>query len=340
VYDLTAPPDPGRRSLGAEVQAAIAGLERLPAVLDWTGRDVASLLPGLLVFRPPLGDALPYPDGTIDAVVVGGGHDVAEALRVASGPVFEVVEVPTGGVEVVAVHGGALAAADRPAEVVLWTPDVGDRAWQEAVAEEAAATGVRAHLAPLAADGLPDPGDAAVLVLVEPFVLPLPGAVESAVAAAVAEPSAAVAAKVLRADGRLESAGGTVFADRSVALVANGSVDVRGPWHDYVRPVCWSAGLLAVDAGTWRALTPPPGVDGRAFLRELGAELWGRGFGVRYHPSVAAVRVAGEAGEPSVPLESSAWQRVLDLRPRRPAQLDDGTWRHQLATDDVEACRR
>ena len=58
-----------------------------------------------------------------------------------------------------------------------------------------------------------------------------------------------------------------------------------------------------------------------------------------YEPAVAAVRVAGDGGEPSLPLQGSAWQRVLDLRPRRPDQLGDGEWRYLLAHDDVEACR-
>jgi hypothetical protein len=51
------------------------------------------------------------------------------------------------------------------------------------------------------------------------------------------------------------------------------------------------------------------------------------------------VRVDGDGGEPSIPLETSAWQRVLDLRPARPRQLSDGAWRYLLAHDDVEACR-
>jgi hypothetical protein len=60
---------------------------------------------------------------------------------------------------------------------------------------------------------------------------------------------------------------------------------------------------------------------------------------VMYQPTVAAVRVAGDGGEPSVPLSESAWQRVLDLRPARPRELGDGAWRFVLAHDDVEACR-
>ena len=154
-----------------------------------------------------------------------------------------------------------------------------------------------------------------------------------------AEDHSAVAGKVLRSDGRLESAGGTVFFDRSVALIAGSSLQVRAPWHDYVRPVCWAPGLLAVRAAVWAGVPGPPELEGRAYLREWCAALWAQGGAVVYHPDLTAVRVDGDGGEPSIPLEASKWQRVLDLRPPRPADLSDGAWRYLLARDDVEACR-
>jgi hypothetical protein len=144
---------------------------------------------------------------------------------------------------------------------------------------------------------------------------------------------------VLRADGVLETAGGTVYFDRSVALIAAASPDVRAPWHDYVRPVCWAPGLVAAATPLWTGVPGPPALEGRAYLREWCAALWSDGAAVVYHPDVAAVRVEGDGGEPSVPLEESAWQRVLDLRPARPMELSDGAWRHLLAHDDLEACR-
>ena len=70
-----------------------------------------------------------------------------------------------------------------------------------------------------------------------------------------------------------------------------------------------------------------------------GRHLTENGGAVVYHPDVAAVRVDGNGGEPSIPLESSAWQRVLDLRPARPTELGDGAWRHLLSRDDLEAFR-
>jgi hypothetical protein len=178
-----------------------------------------------------------------------------------------------------------------------------------------------------------------VIVVVEPGVLPLPGAIETAAALAAARPGSAVAAKVLRPDGRLEAAGGTVFFDRSVALIAEDSPEVRAPWHDFVRPVCWAPGLVAAASTLWASIPGPEDRTGRPFLREWCAEVWARGGSVVYQPSVTAVRVAGDGGEASVPLVASAWQRVLDLRPARPGNLNDGAWRYILAHDDVEACR-
>jgi hypothetical protein len=170
-------------------------------------------------------------------------------------------------------------------------------------------------------------------------VLPLPGAIRAAAAAAAGDPVSAVAGKVLRRDGCLDSAGGTVFFDRSVALIAGSSLHVRAPWHDYVRPVCWAPGLVAAATALWEKVPGPPDLEGRAYLREWCAAVWEHGGSVVYHPDVTAVRVHGDGGEPSIPLEESAWQRVLDLRPARPPELSDGAWRYLLGHDNVEACR-
>jgi hypothetical protein len=171
----------------------------------------------------------------------------------------------------------------------------------------------------------------------ETHVLPLPGAIRAAIAAA-ADPASAVAGKILRRDGCLESAGGTVFFDRSVALIAGSSPRVLAPWHDYVRPVCWTPGLVAAAAGLWATVAGATDIEDRTYLREWCAGIWQQGGTVVYHPDGAAVRVDGDGDEPSIPLETSAW-RVLELRPARPRELSDGAWRHVMAHDDVGACR-
>ena len=130
-----------------------------------------------------------------------------------------------------------------------------------------------------------------------------------------------------------------MFSDRSVALIAEGSSEVCAPWHEFTRPVCWAPGFLAVSAALLSSVSPPSHVTDRAFLREWCAATWAHGASVVYQPTVAAVRVSGDGGEPSTPVESSVWQRVLDLRPARPDPMGDGAWRFLLAHDDVEACR-
>jgi hypothetical protein len=202
-----------------------------------------------------------------------------------------------------------------------------------------AAAGADVRFSDLGGAGLSACADHDVVIAVERHVLPLPGTIEAAARLAAADPTAAVAAKILRADGALEAAGGTVFSDRSVALIGGSSTDVRAPWHDYVRPVCWAPGLVAAASSLWASARAPEALPDRAFLREWCAAVWAQGGSVVYHPTVAAVRVAGDGTEPSMALRESSWQRVLDLRPARPRELSDGAWRYLLAHDDTEACR-
>jgi hypothetical protein len=226
--------------------------------------------------------------------------------------------------------------------VLVWSSAAADDddAWREHLSARVADAGADLRMADTGRAELP--ADAAaydVVVVLEANVLPLPGSIETAVALVGADPDSAVAGKVVRADGTLESAGGTVFFDRSVALIASGSPDVRAPWHEFVRPVCWAPGLVAASGALLSRVPVPAGLVGRELVREWCAALWAAGGAVVYQPTVAAVRVRGDGGEPSVPLHESAWQRVLDLRPSRPADLSDGAWRYLVAHDDVEACR-
>lgn len=338
VFDLAASAGAAARSLPGEVQRLTAGTAPGAAVLAWTDLDVAHELPGTTTFRPPEGDRLPYLDGSIDVVVRDEESDLDECRRVAT---LGVVTVAAGhaGIEVRAVDDLAAAPRGRVPRVLVRSsaPD-GDDDWVRVLAERVAGAGADLEL------GTAPTHDSAardhdVVILLEPMVLPAPGAIQTATALALARPDTAITGKVLRADGRLDSAGGTVFFDRSVALIAEGTDDVRGPWHDYLRPVCWAPGLVAASAELWASVEQPDGLTGRTFQREWCAAVWARGGSVVYEPTVTAVRVSGSGGEPSIPLQSSAWQRVLDLRPRRPEHLGDGEWRYLLAHDDVEACR-
>jgi hypothetical protein len=341
VFDLTTRAESGPRSLRAEVAQLVASSTSPPAILDWTEVDISRELEGMTTFVPPDGDTLPYLDASVEIVVVNGSHDVREARRVASGYVITVESGTSGPLSVRTVEpiGDARPAQPARPRTLVWTSDPSrDERWRTLLADVVADAGAAVRFGDVDSDGIDFP-DHDIVVIVEPYVLPLPGSLEAAAAFVAGDPTAAVAGKVVRRDGRLEAAGGTVFSDRSVALVGNGSDDVNGPWHEYVRPVCWAPGVVAASTALWTKVTAPAYVAGRAFVREWCSEVWASGGRVVYHPSVQAVRLVRDAGEASIPLQESAWQRVLDLRPRRPASLHDGEWRYLIAHDDVEACR-
>ncbi len=318
-------------------------------MLDWTDAGVAAELPGVTTFRAPAGERLPYLDSSVAVVVVDEMHDGREAARVASQRVITVGDTKRspGASTIVSVdtraggNGATPHAHAHAATVVVCSADPNaDAAWRAALADASLDAGAELRFGDLDAAAVADCLPAAdVLVLVEPYVVPLPGAIELAATLALADPTAAVAGKTLRADGLLESAGGTVFHDRSVALIANRSPEVSAPWHEYVRPVCWAPGLVAAASSLWESVDRPADSGGRAFVREWCAAVWAQGSRVVYRPTVMATRVGGDRDEPVTPLERSAWQRVLDLRPARPADLGDGAWRYLLAHDDVDACR-
>ncbi len=148
-----------------------------------------------------------------------------------------------------------------------------------------------------------------------------------------------MAGKIVGADGSLESAGGTVFSDRSAGLIGNGAWEVSAPWIDYARPVCWAPGIVAMaTASIWNEVPLPEHVEGAAFLQELGGALWARSHPVHFRPDVVAVRVGTVGTTVPTPQRETVWNRVLDLRPDRPSDLTDGAWRYLLAHDDVDAC--
>ncbi len=341
LFDLAERPTARAVSLRSAIDELSGERVDGPAVLDWTGSDIARELPGIATFCSPRDDVLPYVDHSVDVVVADETRDVAEARRVASLGVV-VVSSDNSSVRVRMVHANGNGAT-APRRVVVWStePESGDgTTWRARLEECVTAAGAELRLGSIdALTQLADDGRYDVVVVVEPFVLPLPGAIQQVAALVASEPETAHAAKVLRADGSIEAAGGTVFSDRSVASIARGSADVRAAWHEYSRMVCWAPGMVAVAPALLRSARAPELHDVHAFLREWSASVWAHGGSVTYEPSVAAVRVRGDGGESARALPESAWQRVLDLRPQRPTTLDESAWRHLLAHDDVEACR-
>jgi hypothetical protein len=339
VYDLAQPASADATSLRGAIDRLANRRADAPAVLDWTGFDLGRDLPDLATFRPSAGDRLLYLDRSVDIVVVDESRDLAEARRVAALGVISLARGPSG-LEVRLVEDTSTDPPPASLRVLVRsTGGAADDPWRDRLQASAAEAGADLRLGPLDPEELAAHDRHDVVIVVERDALPLPGAIEAAARYAAANPSAVVTGKVLRADGRLEAAGGTVFSDRSVALIGANSPDVRAPWLEYLRPVCWATGLAAAATSVWSAVPGPAGATERTFLREWCADVWANSGSVVYHPSVATVRVAGDGSERATPMAASRWQRVLDLRPRRPAELSDGAWRYLLAHDDVGACR-
>jgi hypothetical protein len=267
--------------------------------------------------------------------VVDHGDNTDEAMRVAT----TVIAVAGDTREVASVHPPLAEATSKATTVVITDLSNIDQTRRQAMIDHLQAEADEVRSASLDDEAFANLAPGQVVVLLEGGVLPVPGAIQAAARAVAAQPTEAVSGKVIDATGRMESAGGTVFADRSVGLVGHGTHEVSAPWLDFVRPVCWAPGVMALSAELCSEVAQPAHLSGRAFLREWCSNLWAAGHRVVHHPAVATTRVAGSGTEPATPLSETGWQRVLDLRPNRPDDLGDGAWRYLLGHDDVDACR-
>ena len=319
------------RTVGlAELVDSLLGGRRYAPVLDWTGLDVGALLTGPNVFKTSTADAvLPYLDSTVDVVLIDDPRRLEESGRIAKRAVVQVTAEGAGGVRVTAVQRLAMSKTDDVGSTVMAAlgRESGDP-WltrlEESVGEHSSTTVVAGE--ELAAA---DVGDADVLVLVEPSVLPLPGSVAALRATLDDETIGAVAVKLLDREGSLEAAGATVFADGSVEGIGHGLADVSASWHEYLRPVCSGSGLLAVRP----ALVGGP----LESFAAIAARAWEGGLRVVYQPDAWAVRTSPETdAAPS----AEGWDAVLASRPRRPLSLDTASWMALVARDDPEASWR
>ncbi|MEZ5167466.1 MAG: hypothetical protein R2695_13600 [Acidimicrobiales bacterium] len=125
-----------------------------------------------------------------------------------------------------------------------------------------------------------------------------------------------------------ESAGGMVFRDGSMAGIGAGTLEVRAPWHDFVRPVNWGRGMVAMSLDTWTGMGRPSAQD--PGLVELCGEVWAAGRSVVYQPKALVVRVADVAAGGRV---GPSWKPLLGERPQRPEALGDGAWRYLIANE-------
>ena len=305
------------------------------SILDWTTRHLGQRLSGRNVFQPYRDDpTLRYLDHSVDVVVVDSAERVEEAQRVAlvavvlldaadGQPVVEDVFVAPGGATPAAATVDVVLSAEHqdPATTAALREGLEAEPVAELTAGRALGAAAAAPFAALLDDG----------------VVPLPGALAAALRTLERdERCGAVAVKLFGRDGEVAAAGVTVFSDGSWAGVAAGSFDPRSPWHERVRLTCAGIGMLVVR----RAALDGTGAvgPGAAGLVDLAGQLWSRGWRVLYQPDSGAVRTIGATDVASVGEVGEAWRPLLERRPVRPDQLDEGAWQSLLLTDDVAGC--
>jgi hypothetical protein len=330
------------RGLSDTLDRIATACGRQPAVLDWTDLNMQPHLPCCNVFMPPDdNEGLPYLNGTVDVVLVADTARLGEARRVASLAVISLE--PNGGPrpDVAAVDVLAEEQLATPATLVIVDSTSPDETWlahlREALDDEPGAELVVSSDPSTLVDAA---GDAEVVAVVEDGVLPLPGCFTAArTAMAGGDRVGAVAVKLFAADGSLEAAGATIFADGSRAAVAAGSHDVAAPWHDYVRETCWGPGLMFLGAPAIDKIERQRALPAGATHAVWSSGLWAAGLRVVYQPAATAVRVvpASPTAAPVAAAIAEAWGPALQSRLDAPVVLDDRAWRELLARQDVEA---
>jgi hypothetical protein len=333
LVDLTDPQASTNRwpnGVAGVIDRLAAETRRNLAVLDMTQLEIAPKVPGHNVFSPPKHDKiLPYLEATIDVVIIENDDDLPEARRMAIEAVVRVRRGPSGLLEVGSVErlGEDGSKSSGRIAVIVGSQSFSTK-WADHLAE-ALETEPAARLV-ARSDGI-DHADA--VALVDEGVLPLPSCLSAArVLLSSSDRIGAVAVKVLGANGALEAAGTTIFADGSSAGVGEGSFDVAAAWHEYVRETCWGPGLMLFRREAVEDLLQlRPGPAEHAVWSE---RVWRAGYRVLYQPAAAAVRAVPGADSGATGA-AAAWSAHLRRRPARPSVLDQKTWRAVLAAEDV-----
>jgi GT2 family glycosyltransferase len=342
-----------------------------PRITDAPVRDDRPDAPArnTVIFGPAgTGDTLSHPDRSVDIVVLGerrSAATLAEARRVARDVVVLWAEDGTGeaplsvewlrdpelGAPAVSVvvhtcNGTELLDAclrslyettptDAAVEIIVASTHdtaAAAQAWSERLnltyvpADTAHDSVAACNLGAHAAAG-------GILVFLSEDTLALPGWLRPLVRALRDEPDVgAVGGRLLGATGRLEAAGGVVFADGSRESFGRGAADPDAPLYGTVRDVHYvSAALLATRAGLFRSLG---GCDSRFHAGDYWDvdycfRVRAAGRRVLYHPQSAIVRrgepAAGNAGDDSDRFRRR-WAAVLASHPPVPKRFDDATW--------------
>ncbi len=274
-----------------------------PSVLDWdSGIDLRRMAPSVTVFSPrtTTGRTLDYADDSIDAVIYRAGVSrEAEARRVARTVVIGTsADGADADVEWLTDASGLTASASvviptyadvdmlsaclrsldettsHRLEVEFVVADDGSDGVVLQALEELVAAYPRARLVHNEHNGgyiaAAMAGAAAagndILVLLNNDTVLLPGWLEALLDTFVQHPEAGVVGgMLLYPDGRLQEAGGAIFADGSATKIGYGDTDPSLPYYAHLREVDYVSGALLA--------TP------RALFEELGGLDSAYGFG-------------------------------------------------------------
>jgi GT2 family glycosyltransferase/2-polyprenyl-3-methyl-5-hydroxy-6-metoxy-1,4-benzoquinol methylase len=162
----------------------------------------------------------------------------------------------------------------------------------------------------------------------------------------------AVGGKLLYADGRLQEAGGIVFADGSAANFGRGEYDAEAPLFSFVREVDYCSGaLLATPRALFQSLD---GFDSRyspAYYEDTDYCFALRNSGYRVYFQPASTIVHREGASSGIDVSrgvkryqainqkkfAEKWAPVLPQHPPRPAVFNTMTWYGLLRSPGVQA---
>lgn len=155
----------------------------------------------------------------------------------------------------------------------------------------------------------------------------------------------AVGGKLVYPDGRLQEAGGIVFADASAANFGKGDYELDAPLYNYVREVDYVTGALI--ATPRKLFNELGGLDTRyrpIYYEETDYcfRLREKGYKVYYQPESVVIHLegvtcgtdpgSGQKRHQVVNREKfrERWQQALQFQPPPPGMFDSTTW-HELA---------